>query len=229
MILLLLIAALIRTVFKVFEANNKVISLFALVPFEEIQALQRNCEDYKAKYIESREAVVVNNEENRLDKSNNRVELNNEESFVNNNNQSQIDLKKQSIGIPKTERPLIEKRNTQKGSRPPLATPGASGVNAGLAASNGAAANKQSIAKSAAQSRLNSKPGSNLMAAGESSQNQSMLDNLNKSGLPLNINASQNGQAYLDVSHDRPLGMTVSQQMPNPDYQRQMRNLQILK
>jgi hypothetical protein len=38
-ILVFLILFLIRTVFQVFEANNKVISLFALVPIDEIQNL----------------------------------------------------------------------------------------------------------------------------------------------------------------------------------------------
>lgn len=35
-VLVFLILFLIKTVFQVFEANNKVISLFALVPLDEI-------------------------------------------------------------------------------------------------------------------------------------------------------------------------------------------------
>lgn len=62
-VLVFLILFLIKTVFQVFEANNKVISLFALVPLDEIQNLQKNCEDYKKKFVESKEIVVQNKSE----------------------------------------------------------------------------------------------------------------------------------------------------------------------
>ena len=71
MILFLLIFFLIRTVFQVFEANNKVISLFALVPLDEIQNLQRNCEEYKKQYVESKEIVLLNESEENSPRNNN--------------------------------------------------------------------------------------------------------------------------------------------------------------